>query len=243
MSENVSNAVRFINSYNQIDQTLRAVYNFKRNMSFNDMIRRAVPLNSVVRRYEDKLIDYARLRNAIIHNSSDDRVIAEPHTEVVEQFERIAKLLSEPPTAIKEIANRNVLVLDSDVSVKEAMETIARSGYKCIPICKDETMAGVVTAYRLVDFLGAKASEGLDLNRVIAETPIGDIINENDAEVLFAVRPVDLTVEEALNLFEQKRKLQAILLTRSGSNLERPVGILTIANIIDLNKVVDDYNI
>ena len=76
MSEKGSNATRFINAYNTIDQTLRAVYNFKRNMSFNDMIRRAVPLNSIVRRYEDKLIDYARLRNAIIHNSNDEMVIA-----------------------------------------------------------------------------------------------------------------------------------------------------------------------
>lgn len=242
--ENIaSNAVRFINSYNQIDQTLRAVYNFKRNMSFNDMIRRAVPLNSIVRRYEDKLIDYARLRNAIIHNSNDERIIAEPHDEVVEEFEHIAKLLSEPPTAIKQIANRNVLVLDSEVSIKSAMETVTRSGFKCIPICHNETMAGVLTAFRLVEFLGSKLSEGADLNDLVAHTPISEIIDENDAEVIFAVRGVDLTVEEALNLFQQKRKLQAILLTRTGSNLERPVGILTIANIIDLNKVVEDYNI
>ena len=81
-----SNALRFINAYNQIDQTLRAVYNFKRNITFSDMIRRAVSLNSIVRRYEDKLIDYARLRNAIIHNSNEERIIAEPHDDVVEEI-------------------------------------------------------------------------------------------------------------------------------------------------------------
>lgn len=243
MSGKSSNASRFINAYNLIDQTLRSVYNFKRNMSFNDMIRRAVPLNSIVRRYEDKLIDYARLRNAIIHNSNDEMVIAEPHPDVVEELEKIAKLLAEPPMAIQEIASRNVLVFDSDVSIKTAMATIAKSGFKCIPICHNETIASVLTPNRLVNFLGERIAEGVNLDELCDKTPISDIISENDAEVLFAIRPVTLTVEEALNLFQQKRKLQAIVLTRTGSNLESPVGILTIANIIDLNNVVEDYNI
>lgn len=243
MSEKGSNATRFINAYNTIDQTLRAVYNFKRNMSFNDMIRRAVPLNSIVRRYEDKLIDYARLRNAIIHNSNDEMVIAEPHLEVVEEFEKIAKLISEPPMAIQEIASRNVLVLDSDVSIKTAMATIAKSGFKCIPVCHNETIASVLTPNRLVNFLGDKVADGANLETLCEKTTVSEIINENDAEVVFAIRPVTLTVEEALNLFQQKRKLQAIVITRTGSNLESPVGILTVANIIDLNNVVEDYSI
>lgn len=243
MSNSGSNAVRFINAYNSVDQTLRAVYNFKRNMSFNDMIRRSVPLNSIVRRYEDKLIDYARLRNAIIHNSSDERVIAEPHTDVVEEFEKIAKLLAEPPVAIQEIASKNVLVLDSDVSIKTAMATVAKSGFKCLPICQNETIASVLTPSRLMDFLGSKIVDGVNLDTFCDKTPISAIINEDDAEVVFVIRSVALTVEEALNLFQQRRKLQAIVITRTGSNLESPVGILTVANIIDLNNVVDDYNI
>lgn len=243
MNNQGSNAMRFINAYNSIDQTLRAVYNFKRNMSFNDMIRRAVPLNSIVRRYEDKLIDYARLRNAIIHNSNDERVIAEPHADVVEEFEKIAGLLSEPPVAIQEIASRNVLVLDGDVSIKTAMATVAKSGFKCLPICHNESIASVLTPSRLIDFLGNRVVDGGDLDDYCERTPISAIIDENDAEVVFAIRSVALTVEEALNLFQQRRKLQAIVITRTGSNLESPVGILTVANIIDLNNVVDDYNI
>lgn len=243
MNNDISNAMRFINAYNQVDQTLRAVYNFKRNMSFNDMIRRAVPINSIVRKYEDKLIDYARLRNAIVHNSKEERIIAEPHTDVVEEFEHIADLISEPPLAIKEIATRNVLVLDSQVSIKKALETVAKSGFKVIPICKNETIAGVLTANRLMHILGIKVSEGVNIEKYIETTPISSIITESDAEVVFAIRPVIITVQEALDLFYKNRKLQAIIITKTGINLEQPVGILTIANIIDLNKVVEDYDI
>ena len=40
-----SNARRFINAYNTIDYAIRVQHNFKRSMSFSDLIRRAVPLN------------------------------------------------------------------------------------------------------------------------------------------------------------------------------------------------------
>jgi len=94
-----------------------------------------------------------------------------------------------------------------------------------------------------VNFLGDKVADGANLETLCEKTTVSEIINENDAEVVFAIRPVTLTVEEALNLFQQKRKLQAIVITRTGSNLESPVGILTVANIIDLNNVVEDYSI
>ncbi len=46
-----SNADRFIAAYNQIDYSLRTIYDFKRSMSFSDVVRRSVVLNAVVRKY------------------------------------------------------------------------------------------------------------------------------------------------------------------------------------------------
>ena len=87
----ISHARRFINAYNQIDYALRVQHNFKRSMGFSDMIRRAVSLNHIVRKYEDDLIDFGRLRNAIIHGSNDDILIAEPHEDVVFKIEHTTK--------------------------------------------------------------------------------------------------------------------------------------------------------
>ena len=41
-----------------------------------------------LRKYEDELIDFSRLRNAIVHQSAPDKVIAEPHLDVVEKIEK-----------------------------------------------------------------------------------------------------------------------------------------------------------
>ena len=81
-----TNARRFINAYNKIDYAIRVQHGFKRSMSFSEVVRKAVPLNYIVRKYEDDLVDYGRLRNAIIHKSNDEYIIAEPHEEIVEKI-------------------------------------------------------------------------------------------------------------------------------------------------------------
>ena len=238
-----SNAVRFINAYNSIDQTLRAVYNFKRNITFSDMIRRAVSVNSVVRKYEDKLIDYARLRNAIIHNSSEERIIAEPHDEVVVEMEKIAMLIASPPKLIDTIASKTVLVLDGNTPVKVGLETIYRTGFKVIPVCEHDQIVGVINTNRLVDILGMQIENGVDLDYYIEHTPVKDTISDSDLDRVFVIRSKNLLIQEALDLFFSNRKLQAIVLTKNGNNLERPVGIVTVADIMDLSKVIEDYDV
>ena len=238
-----SNAVRFINAYNSIDQTLRAVYNFRRNITFSDMIRRAVSINSVVRKYEDKLIDYARLRNAIIHNSNEERIIAEPHDEVVVEMEKIATLIASPPKVIDTIASKTVLVLDGNTPVKVALETIFRTGFKVIPVCEHDQIAGVINSHRLIELMGMQIENGRDLDEYIASTPVRDAVSDSDQDRLFVIKPKTLLIQEALDLFFANRKLQAIVITKSGSGLERPIGIVTVADIMDLSKVIEDYDV
>ena len=82
------NSRRFIKAYNQIDSALRIQGDMKRSISYTEAIRKAARTNSLVAKYEDQLIDFGRLRNAIVHNSNPDLVIAEPHDDVVEEYER-----------------------------------------------------------------------------------------------------------------------------------------------------------
>ena len=236
-----SNSKRFINAYNLIDQTLRSIHGYKRNMTFSDMIRRSVSVNSVVRKYEDKLIDYARLRNAIIHNSNDSRVIAEPHIQVVDEMEKIARLISTPPLAMNGIAKKEVLTLDHSTSLKKLIETIGQSGFKNIPIYRDEMMIGVVNSARLVEDLGHKIAEGVDVDAYIANTPINTIVREDDINNYYCIRSERLTIQEALDLFFTKRKLQVIVITPQGNYLQSPVGIVTVADIIDMNDIIENY--
>ena len=120
----LSNAKRFINAYNQIDYSLRVQHNFKRSMGFSDMIRRAVSINHIVRKYEDDLIDFGRLRNAIIHGSNDDVIIAEPHEDVVLKIEHLERLITTPPKALDVLNEKDVLTVNFDMSIKDVIKKI-----------------------------------------------------------------------------------------------------------------------
>ena len=74
--EENKNAKRFINAYNRLDQGLRDIYSIKRSLNYSDMIRKVASVNTVVQKFEEDLIDYGRLRNAIVHGSCEE-IIAE----------------------------------------------------------------------------------------------------------------------------------------------------------------------
>lgn len=235
-----SNAERFIVAYNKIDYTLRTVYGFKRNISFADLVRKAVTMNSVVRKYEEELIDYGRLRNSIVHRTNPNYVIAEPHEDVVEEFEKIAKLISTPPTAIERVGKSKVLTQRADASIKETIELIYKSGFSNIPVYEGNNLIGVATGHRIIDMIGKIASEGKNVDEFLENNSIKDILLNDDARY-YKVADRTITIEEALNMFYIDRKLSVILITEKGTYDELPLGIISAADILDMNEVLENY--
>ena len=126
-------AKRFIDAYNKIDYALRTVYKQKRSLTFSDAVRKSVSSNSVIRKYEDDLIDYGRLRNAIVHSHNPNVVMAEPHEDIVEKIEKIAELVSEPPRVIS-VVRKNVEGVEGTQSIKDVIVFAQEHGYSNIPV-------------------------------------------------------------------------------------------------------------
>ncbi len=236
-----SNAERFISCYNSIDHALRTIYGFKRSISFADLIRKAVPLNSVVRKYEDELIDYGRLRNSIVHKTNPNYVIAEPHDEVVIEFEKIARLISTPPTALDRVCKHDVLTADNSLTIRGLLEIMAQTGYKNIPIYDGDDLIGVAIGNRVLEYLGHALKDNRPFEQYISETSVTDIMSRVGEESFFKVADSHLTIERALNLFYLNRRLQIIIITEHGTMRERPLGVITVADILDMNSVLENY--
>lgn len=234
-------AERFINAYNTIDHELRTRHNFRRSMSYSDMIRQAVVQNYVVRKYEDELIDFGRLRNAIIHKSNDEYIIAEPHEDVVLQFEKIAKLISAPPKVWNTICKKDVMTVQYDVSLKKVIELIYTSSFSNLPIYKNGGLIGVANGQKILNVLGEQVSKGSDINEFITKTKIEEVVNQFSNGKYYEVMPMDITIEQALNLFYENRKLLIIILTKTGSMEEVPLGILTTGDIMDMNALLEKF--
>ena len=236
-----TNAERFILAYNEIDYSLRTIYGFKRSLTFSDLIRKAVTLNSVVRKYEEDLIDYGRLRNSIVHRSNPNYIIAEPHDEVVVNIEKVARLISTPPSALEVIGTKDVMCEDGDAKVTEALKKLAETGFLNLPIYEGNKLLGVATGRDLVKTIGHQIALGNDITTYINNTPIKETLFDYGDGKYFKVADRDITVEKALNLFYVERKLGIILVTENGSYNERPIGIITTADILDMNHILENY--
>ena len=236
-----SNAKRFLDAYNNIDYALKTRYNFNRSMGFSDLIRKSVVLNYVVRKYEDELIDYGRLRNAIIHNNNEDYVIAEPHDIVVEEIEHIEKLLTTPPKALESVGRRDVLTTSSDKSMREVIELMASSNYSNIPVYKNNQLIGVANGQKIINSMGQFMLTGGKCSSFLDNVQIEDMLSSLQDSNYYTVKQADCTIEEALAEFNNNHKLLAILFTKHGQTNEMPLGIMTGANVVEAQKIIENY--
>lgn len=236
-----SNARRFINAYNQIDYAIRVQHNFKRSMSFSDIVRRAVPLNYLVRKYEDELIDFGRLRNAIIHRSNEEYIIAEPHDDVVNKIEKIAEKITTPPIALDVICQKDVLCVQNDVKLKDVIELISSSQFSNIPVYKEGQLIGIANGQRILDNLGSVIAKDKSVDEYIGEVTIEDVLKPEMTTKYYEVVAANATIEQVLNIFYSNRKIIAILITKSGNLKELPLGIITSGDVVVMNNILDDF--
>lgn len=237
-----SNARRFLDAYNNIDYALKTRYNINRSTGFSDLVRKAVAINYVVRKYQDELIDYGRLRNAIIHNNNEDYVIAEPHIEVVKNIEHIEKLLTTPPKAVETVARREVLTTNAGRSMREVITLMASSNFSNIPVYNDQKeLIGVANGQKILNSMGQFLLAGGKCSAFLDNVQIEDMLSTLQNSNYYEVKNSKCTVEEALDEFDKNHKLLAILFTKNGNKNELPVGIMTGANVVEAQKILEDY--
>lgn len=235
------NAKKFIASYNAIDNALRVQGDMRKSISYTEAVHRAARTNGIVKKFEDVLVDYGRLRNAIVHSTNDDYIIAEPHDEVVKNYEQIAELICTPPLAMNTVAYKNVKTLPHSMKVADVMEYIYKSGYSTVPIYKENMLVGIANASRILNILGAKIYEKIDIQEYITKTDIENVVKEVHENNFYTIVSEKVTLDTVLNLFFENRKLLIILITKNASLLEKPLGIITVTDIMDINKILNNY--
>lgn len=234
-----TNAGRFITAYNRLDKCIRDIYNFKPALSYSDVIRKSASINSIVKKYEDDLIDYGRLRNAIVHRSNDE-VIAEPHDNIVEQIESIVRMITMPPLALQSVVNRDVFIAEGEVKLGDIMKELYHTGYSNVPVYLKGTLVGVINRKMIVDAIGSAVLTGEDLNKMMNKRVV-DALNVLEVGNHYEVVSEKATIDNVLYLFQQNRKLSTVIITPSGAYTELPIGIVVTADIIDMQTILDNY--
>lgn len=234
----MTRAARFISAYNRIDRKLRTLFRVRNTSSFSDAVRRAATQSAVVRKYEDDLLDYARLRNAIVHNSDTDMIIAEPHESVVKKIEHIEQLLLRPPHAVGTVAKPAVTV-GGETKLRQVIRIMTEGDYSNLPVITGGEIAGVINNKRIVESIAAALADGKDADGYLSGASADSILKGSTRH--YRIMPDSATVEEVLNEFTADRKLQIILFTPGGA-YDAPIrGVVTTGDLIDVNRIMDDY--
>ena len=232
-------ARRFITAYNRLDQGLRDIYSIKRSLTYSDMIRKVATVNTVVAKFEENLIDYGRLRNAIVHKSNDV-IIAEPNIEVVENLEKIARLINTPPRVIECLKKRKVFSVEGETTLKEVVLKMGKLGYSIIPVYISGNLIGVLNRKMIVESISKFILEGKNLDEAMNQ-PVSDCTDIFYETSHYELVPKSITVENLMYMFGQNRKLSSVILTENGNYNEEPIAVVVSADIIDLNKILDNY--
>ena len=236
-----TNSRRFINAFNQIDYSLRTQHNFKRSMGFSDMIRRACSINHIVRKYEELLIDFSRLRNAIVHGSTGEITIAEPHDDIVEKIEHLARLISTPPKAIDVLSEKVVMIVNYDLPVKEVIKTINSTSFSNLPVYKNGELIGVANGQKILDFMGKWLNDGKDIDKFLNDVKIEQLISQSVDNRYYTIMCSDVTIDQVLAEFLANRKLLVVIMTKTGTMNEPPLAIITSTDYMELDKILEKY--
>ncbi|GAE91469.1 CBS domain protein [Gracilibacillus boraciitolerans JCM 21714] len=230
-------STRFEAAFNQIHEKLCDYAQEDNNYaSFTEVLTKAKFKHQGIDQYYDLLKQCSKLRNALIHRKvKEDFYIAEPHEEIVKELETLAKLLAEPPSAVS-IASQPVEFFYLDTPVIKVMDCIKEKGYSQYPVYHKQKFIGLLTDGDIANWFATN----LDTSSLSSEATIGgDIfkIEKKDDTIITAVKSSVVDIESLFRKYvEKNQKLEAIIITETGSEAELPVGIISSWDLIRLKN-------
>ncbi|MFC1959765.1 HPP family protein [Chloroflexota bacterium] len=230
-----TNSERFLTAFGAIERRLRLMTGLEQRTRFYKLVDCASAANPAVRRYSNDLKEYADLRNAIVHERTDEHVIAEPNDRAVRQIENILALLDNPPRVIPNF-QKPVYTMTPEDPIAAAAFLMLAHDFSQLPIVNsDGHFVALLTSNDITRWIGISVPQQvIDLEKTV----IAEIMNCNAEEGVPGAGPDytffsrDETVFAALDVFQECGqcgvRLEAILITQHGSPAEELLGIITI---------------
>ncbi|QBP39661.1 MULTISPECIES: CBS domain-containing protein [Paenisporosarcina] len=224
------NSDRFLTAFRRMEQSMKEIIGTTDRLSFHKLVDLSKRKNAIIRRYEEKLREYATLRNAIVHHkTSTEYAIAEPHDEIIEALELIGEAVARPVT-VGEMFEKNVSILQAKDTLKDALLIIQEKQYLQIPVYNGKVFIGLFTSVGLMFWIANNVEKG-DISWEI--TVESTLKHENKKENHLFV-PREMSIFEAEEIFKESlangRRLEALLISDQ-------LGLVGIVTVLDLMKI------
>jgi len=228
------NSDRFLIAFNKIEKALKEYTQIDKHLPFARLINIVKKTNPIIRRYHDDLKEFSDLRNAIVHDTTNtEYAIAEPHDDIVVLIEKIADDLVNPKKVIPTFAKK-VTVFQAHNSLCDLLNSIKELAYTKYPIYDHNKFLGLLSKEGIVNWLAQNVEKQCNFN----EVKLQDILAyQKEKNYLFI--PTKMTIHEAKEIFTRQTekasgRLDALLITGNGQDNENLLGIITLADIVNI---------
>lgn len=196
------------------------------------LITRMAASNSVFQHKRYELSEMARLRNAIVHTPErpDGEPIAEPHEDIVSEYENLVDHVLRPALVIDRcVPADRIFSIGQRDRVVEVIRTMAEEVYTHAPLLTCGKVTGVFsenTIFQVVAHGKIVICPTTQVEELEEFLPI-----EKHASEIFEFVPRTATVIDIALKFQQrlgkKQRIGALFITENGSPFEPMLGLIT----------------
>jgi CBS domain-containing protein len=240
-----TNSERFLAAFSAIERCLRNQTGLEKRTRFYKMVDDAAESNPAFRRFSNDLKEFADLRNAIVHERTDEHVIAEPNDRAVRQIEMILNMVEHPPRVIPHFQKR-VYQMTPDDPIAIAAYVMLEHDFSQLPICDDSGFVSLLTANDIARWLGMCVPHHMvDLEKTLVSEVMDcncapDMPNAGMDYTFFSRNDTIFAALEQFQVCEQcGQRLEAILITEHGRPDEALIGIITIWDLPEIYEMLE----
>lgn len=233
----MSNSAEFISIFNKLEKYFKDQVDDGARKPFYSLIGTLKHSNSNVRYYYIKLKEYADLRNAIVHERIDGRVIAEPNEYAIKELQSIYEKITTSPKVV-EVCAHSVKTLNVDDDLSAALGLMNKHGFSQVPIYAEGSYVGMLNSIAISCWM----SDLMDMGHIdISKVMIKDVLSYARKSRVTLFKAKDLDVYEVLDVYKAyailPERIDAIIVTETGSKSEEPITIVTDH---DMLKMIDN---
>lgn len=241
MESRTQNARRFLESYNKLDGDIRGIFSLYSRSTFSVAVRKAAEVSPLVRKHQDDLLSYAKLRNAIVHDSEEGKIIAEPLLEVVNHFEGIVAAILTPKTIYECDFGKKVNLLCGEESASTATVEIYQSGFSNLPVFSGGKIIGVFSNRRVVEIVASGINKNISIDEILKKSKVSECVFSSDKGKYYEIKSANSRIDEILRLYEKNPNLALVIITKSGSLQDRPIQVVAPSDVTTLAEMLESY--
>jgi CBS domain-containing protein len=231
---------KFETAFNRIHKSLKEMVKGTDSDAFVELLYSGYKNHSLIRKYKSELHQFAKLRNAIVHERVNaDYYIAEPHIEVVERIEEICKEFEKPQTALS-IATSPVFYYYEDAYLKDVLKVINKFDFTRFPVYdKDDKYVALLTSTEIIQWMAKHFSDNVV---TIEDVRVKELLKKGkNYFVTFVTEQASLyEIEELFERYHTRgKKLQAVIITETGDRHGKPIGVITPWDLLDSDPAED----